>query len=159
MGGVSRRGFFGAFGALAADKTIRTRPPYAGDETLFGMLCPECSGGCGSACEEAIIRFGDDRIPYLDFSAGGCSDCGKCLSACEAGVLNTPDSFVRGAIRINAARCLSWQGVMCFSCQEPCLERAIVFENMFRPEIRGDACTLCGYCISRCPAGAIEVTA
>ena len=110
-------------------------------------------------CEEAIIKFGEDRIPYLDFSESGCSDCGECLKACERGVLGNPDVFIKGSIRINAAKCVSWHQVMCFSCKEPCLENAIVFENMFRPEISSDVCTLCGYCIARCPAGAIEVTA
>jgi len=157
MGGLGRRGFWGALGALAADTTVRTRPPYAADETLFGSECPRCEGSCGTACEEAIIRFTEAKIPYLDFSGGGCTYCGKCLEACVPGVLGDADVPIRGSIRINVAKCVSWHGVMCFSCKEPCLENAIVFANMFRPEISADACTLCGFCMSRCPGEAIEV--
>ncbi len=156
---LGRRGFLGALGALAANKEVSTRPPYAGDETLFGTECPQCEGMCGTVCEEAIIKFSDKKIPYIDFSVSGCSDCGECMGACEPGVLNDSDVFIKGSLRINAVKCVSWHGVACFSCKDPCLENAIHFENMFRPEIVNDACTLCGYCISRCPGNAIEVIA
>ena len=44
MSELGRRGFLGALGALTAKKGIRTRPPYASDETLFGAECPKCEG-------------------------------------------------------------------------------------------------------------------
>lgn len=108
-------------------------------------------------CEEEIIKFDNGKIPYLDFTVSGCSDCRKCLEACEPGVLHDSEVFIKGSIRINVVKCMSWHNVMCFSCKDPCLDNAIVFQNMFRPEIDNDACTLCGYCISRCPGDAIEV--
>ena len=114
---------------------------------------------CGTVCEEEIIKFSDDKIPYLDFSENGCSDCGECMTACEPDVLNDPGIFIAGSIRINAAKCVSWHNVMCFACKDPCMENAIVFEKMFRPDINLDACTLCGYCVSRCPGDAIEMIA
>lgn len=159
MNGVGRRGFLGALGALAVNKEVVTRPPYAANETLFGTECPSCEGMCGTVCEEAIIKFSDKGVPFLDFSVSGCSDCGECLKVCEPGVLNDAEQFVKGGIRINIVKCVSWHNVMCFSCKEPCMEDAIKFETMFRPEIDSDRCTMCGYCISRCPGDAIEVTA
>ncbi len=154
---TGRRGFLGALGALARGEHVRPRPPYAADETLFGTHCPGCDGACGTACEEAVIRFDGGKIPFLDFSDGGCTYCGACLEACGPGVLSDPDRAIRGSVRINALGCISWNGVMCFSCKEPCMEDAIRFEHMFRPVIDAEKCTVCGFCVGRCPSGAIEV--
>jgi len=110
-------------------------------------------------CEEEIIRFGDDKIPYLDFSSSGCTDCEACLKACEPGVLNDKTTFIQAKVRINASKCMSWENVICFSCKEPCLDDAIVFEGLFRPVISAEKCTACGFCIGRCPTGAIEIVA
>ncbi len=46
---------------------------------------------------------------------------------------------------------------MCFSCKDPCLDDAIEFIGMFRPEIIDDKCTSCGFCIKACPTQAIEI--
>ncbi len=159
MESVGRRGFFGALGALITEREVKTRPPYARDSTQLGTACPQCEGMCAAVCEEKIIKIGSDKLPYLDFSVNGCSDCKACLEACEPGVLNDPEQFITASVRINAAKCMSWSDVMCFSCKEPCLSDAIVFAGVFKPEIHKDACTACGYCIARCPSGAIEVVA
>jgi ferredoxin-type protein NapF len=47
---------------------------------------------------------------------------------------------------------------MCFSCKDPCLDDAIDFIAMFRPEINSN-CTSCGFCIKYCPVDAIEIGA
>ena len=59
-------------------------------------------------------------------------------------------------ISINKSNCVSWHHTMCFSCQDPCLDKAIDFKAMFMPEIN-DKCTSCGFCISRCPTDAIDI--
>ncbi len=159
MSELSRRGFFGAIGAKVTNKEIVIRPPYAKESTLFGTECPQCSGMCGTMCEEEIIKFGDDKTPYLDFSSSGCTDCEACLEACEPGVLNDKTIFIEAKVKINATKCMSWENVMCFSCKEPCLDDAIIFEGLFRPEISAEKCTACGFCIGRCPTGAIEIVA
>lgn len=159
MSELSRRGFFGAIGSKVTNKEIAVRPPYAKENALFGTECPQCAGLCGTMCEEEIIRFGDDKIPYLDFSSSGCTDCEACLNACEPGVLNDKTIFIQAKVKINASRCMSWENVMCFSCKEPCLDDAIIFEGLFRPEISTEKCTACGFCIGRCPTGAIEIVA
>lgn len=48
---------------------------------------------------------------------------------------------------------------MCFSCKDPCLDDAIEFLGMFRPEIVTDKCTSCGFCLRACPTSAIEIKA
>ena len=159
MNGIDRRGFFGALGAKTVNREIKVRPPYAKESTLFGTECPQCTGMCGTVCEEEIIKFGKDKIPYLDFSVSGCTDCEACFDACEPGVLNDKESFIRARVKIDTKKCMSWENVMCFSCKEPCLEDAIIFEGLFRPEISAEKCTACGFCIARCPSGAIEVVA
>jgi ferredoxin-type protein NapF len=64
---------------------------------------------------------------------------------------------IKASISISETTCLSWHGVMCFSCKDPCLEDAIDFKAMFMPSIDQDKCTACGFCISRCPSDAINI--
>ncbi len=45
---------------------------------------------------------------------------------------------------------------MCFSCKDPCLSNAIEFLGMFRPSIKADLCTGCGFCVSVCPTQAVH---
>jgi ferredoxin-type protein NapF len=67
--------------------------------------------------------------------------------------------FISGHAKIAMSSCMSHHQTVCFSCKEPCLEDAIVFSGMFNPIILGEKCTGCGYCISVCPAAAIEMVA
>ena len=97
------------------------------------------------------------KTPFLDFSTGGCTFCDECAKACEYNVLNIEDvRNIEAQILINKSKCMSWEGVMCFSCKDPCLEDAIDFKAMFMPEIN-EKCTSCGFCIGRCPADAIDI--
>ena len=156
---LGRRGFFGIIGAMIASKEARVRPPYAAEPARFATACPQCDAPCGGVCKEKILKIGEDRLPFLDFMESGCSDCRRCLEVCEPGVLNAPERFIAATVRINALKCMSWSNVMCYACKEPCMENAIIFSGLFRPEVVSDACSGCGYCISRCPGGAIEVVA
>uniref|UniRef100_UPI003F634573 ferredoxin-type protein NapF n=1 Tax=Thiomicrolovo subterrani TaxID=3131934 RepID=UPI003F634573 len=140
------------------NKGKQIRPPYAADLSRFGQTCPECEGMCSNACEENIIIIGKDRTPHLDFSKGGCTYCGACLEACSPGVLSHTEEPIHAAVRINPLKCVSWQGVMCFSCKEPCLDNAIDFKGLYKPDINASRCTSCGFCIGRCPSEAIETT-
>ena len=133
------------------------RPPYFNDESLFHNECNKCDAKCATVCEEDIIRIADDKTPYLLFSKSGCTYCDKCAFACELGVLNIEYKKQIGAtIFIDKKSCLSWNHTMCFSCKDPCLDRAIDFQAMFMPLIN-DKCTACGFCISRCPTDAIKL--
>ncbi len=135
------------------------RPPYARDVSLFQTLCPQCeSKACASACEEEIIVIGEDGTPTLDFSKRGCTFCDRCAEVCEAGVLDdVTKSHVEAKIEIDVLKCVAWHQVMCSSCKEPCLEDAIVFLGLFRPQVDMNKCTACGWCLSVCPTNAIAV--
>ncbi len=136
---------------------VIARPPYYSDVNAFATECQNCEAECAAVCQEQIIIIGEDKTPYLDFSKRGCTYCDECAIACPSDVLlveNKSDIHVN--VVINKNKCLSWQGVMCFSCKDPCLEDAIDFKAMFMPEIN-DKCTNCGFCIGRCPASAIEI--
>jgi len=133
------------------------RPPYVCDDVVFGSECQECDGLCATSCQEQIIIIGEDKTPYLNLYKSGCTYCDECANVCEANVLDVKNKQnIKTKITINETTCLSWQGVMCFSCKDPCLEDAIEFKAMFMPTIDESKCTSCGFCISRCPSLAIN---
>ncbi len=141
------------------EKEIIIRPPYYSDITAFDTECQNCDGKCATLCQEQIIIIGEDKTPRLSFSNGGCTYCDDCAIACEPDVLRVEDRrLIDVGVRINESTCMSWSGVMCFSCKDPCLEDAIEFKAMFMPTIDQEKCTSCGFCISRCPSYAIDIT-
>ena len=139
-------------------RKITLRPPYYNDKDAFGRECQNCEGLCATSCQEQIIIIGEDKTPTLDLSKSGCTYCDDCATACELGVLTIESKkLIEANISISESSCLSWQGVMCFSCKDPCLEDAIEFKAMFMPHIDQEKCTACGFCISRCPSNAINI--
>lgn len=157
---MQRRELFGSLASsLKGEKKQEKllRPPYFSDESLFHNECNRCDAKCATVCEEDIIRIADDKTPYLIFSKSGCTYCDKCAFACEFGVLSIEHKKLIGAtVFIDKKSCLSWNHTMCFSCKDPCLDKAIDFQAMFMPIIN-DKCTACGFCISRCPTDAIKL--
>jgi len=140
------------------EKQLIVRPPYFGDSSAFDIECQNCEGLCATSCQEHIIVIGEDKTPYLDFSKSGCTYCDECATACEVGVLTVENKKnIDVHVHINQSTCMSWEGVMCFSCKDPCLEDAIDFKAMFMPTIDENKCTSCGFCISRCPSYAIDL--
>jgi len=133
------------------------RPPYYNEISAFGIECHKCDGKCASLCQEQIIVISDDKTPILDLSTKGCTYCDECAQGCPEGVLQIEyKKNIDVLVEINKSKCLSWQGVMCFACKDPCLENAIDFQAMFMPEINTQ-CTSCGFCIGKCPTNAIEL--
>lgn len=133
------------------------RPPYFEDESVFLTNCIECDGICSTVCEENIIIIQEDKTPKLDFTNSGCTYCDECANACPHDVLLLENKKnIDAKIEIDVLKCLSWNQTMCFSCKDPCLDDAIEFIAMFRPEIQ-DNCTSCGYCIKTCPVDAIKI--
>ncbi len=160
MAELGRRDFFNFLGSSAALKAPMVRPPYASDAMRFGALCPTCNDKkCQSACEEQIIRLSDKGMPYLDFAQNGCTYCEACLKVCDLKVLDDASVIIRAHVLIDTQKCMSHHGVICFSCKEPCMEDAIRFNGLYKPVIESEKCTACGFCLSRCPSGAIVVTA
>jgi len=137
---------------------ILIRPPYYDDESLFYKHCHKCDGKCATVCEVEIIKIFEDKTPYLAFKTSGCTFCDDCADACEFGVLNVENkNDINATINISVSSCLAWNDTMCFSCKEPCLENAIIFQGLFKPVIDESKCTACGFCISRCPVLAIDI--
>jgi ferredoxin-type protein NapF len=144
-------------------ESLSVRPPYGSLESLFQSECPACeSKACAAACEQEIIVIGADKTPILNFSKTGCTFCEDCAIVCEAGVLsldNTKNAeSLNARFRISTEACVAHHGVICFSCKEPCIEDAILFNGMFNPVIDDSLCTGCGYCLGRCPTKAIDYT-
>jgi len=140
------------------------RPPYGQGESLFQSECTVCEDQrCVTGCEEGIILIGADRTPMLNFTQNGCTFCEACAKACDesghkALNLSYPGytTKVNAEFRIATEGCVAHHGVICFSCKEPCLEDAILFNGMFNPVIDMDLCTGCGFCLHRCPTKAIS---
>ncbi|RXJ86273.1 ferredoxin-type protein NapF [Arcobacter sp. CECT 8985] len=158
---MKRRDFFSSIkSSLKKEEKIAIlRPPYFEDEDLFFKECINCEGLCANACEEKIIVIQEDKTPKLDFSNSGCTYCDECAISCPNEVLKVDfKKNINAKISINILKCLSWNQTMCFSCKDPCLDDAIDFLAMFRPEINSN-CTACGFCIKYCPVEAIEIGA
>jgi len=134
------------------------RPPYNNEEVLFHQQCHNCAGECANVCEMEIIQISEDKTPHLSFAKSGCTFCDACANACEFGVLSLENrNDIKANIFLSTSSCLAWNATMCFSCKDPCLDNAIVFEGLFKPVIDMSKCTACGFCISRCPISAIEI--
>jgi len=159
---MERRDLFSSFKNVFTETTSETevkviRPPYFEQEGFFYKECIECDGVCGTFCEENIIKIGDDRTPYIDFSLGGCTYCDECAINCPKDVLKVEyKANIEVKIQIDMLKCLSWNGTMCFSCKDPCLDNAIEFLGLFKPSIN-ERCTSCGFCVNYCPTNAITI--
>ena len=140
------------------------RPPYGQNESLFQSECVACeSKACVASCDEQIIMIQEDGTPRLDFSKSGCTFCEDCASVCEPGVLSLEHTHtsehLNATFRISTEGCVAHHGVICFSCKEPCIDDAILFNGLFNPVIDMDRCTGCGFCLGRCPTQAISYDA
>jgi len=167
---TSRRDFFNSFRKplKSEEEVLVLRPPYASSESLFETVCVNCeSKACVASCDEQIIVLREDGTPTLSFLKSGCTFCEECAIACtatqnEVNVLsleNTQTSEILNAkFKISTTSCVAHNGVICFSCKEPCIDDAILFNGMFNPIIDLDKCTACGFCLSRCPTIAIDFT-
>jgi ferredoxin-type protein NapF len=161
---ASRRDFFTAL-KKSEEKDIKlVRPPYGLDESTFLKECVTCADkACVSSCEQNIIYILDDGTPTLDFTKVGCTFCEDCANACEPNVLSLENLVTSEVINakfiIKPDACVAHNGVICFSCKEPCIDNAILFNGMFNPVIDMDKCTGCGYCVGKCITYAIEFNA
>ncbi len=174
---ASRRDFFTSFRqpadfissqASKSSKALRedliVRPPYGLSESLFQSECPSCeSQACVASCEQEIILIRADKTPMLNFSKTGCTFCEACAIACPDTVLSLDHLHtteeINADFRISIEGCVAHHGVVCFSCKEPCIDDAILFNGMFNPVIDESKCTGCGYCMARCPTQAISFLA
>ena len=162
---ASRREFLNAFRKpleqTRENSPLVVRPPYGLNESLFQSECVACeSKTCVASCDEEIIVIQEDGTPSLDFSKSGCTFCEDCASVCEPSVLSLENrhtsEHLNATFRISTQGCVEHHGVIFFSCKEPCIDDAILFNGMFNPVIDTEKCTGCGFCLGRCPTQAIE---
>ena len=162
---ASRREFLNTFRKPLDQKeealALVLRPPYGLEESLFQRECVTCdSKACVASCDEEIIFILKDGTPSVDFSKSGCTFCEDCASVCEPNVLSLENVHtaekLNASFRISLEGCVAHHGVICFSCKEPCIDDAILFNGMFNPIIDTDKCTGCGFCVARCPTQAID---
>jgi len=162
---ANRRDFFKSFTKplrQAKEETpLLVRPPYGSSASLFQSECPNCiEKSCVASCDEKIIFIADDGTPTLNFRENGCTFCDACAEVCEAGVLSLENestaTWLNAIFKISLEACVAHHGVICYSCKEPCIDDAILFNGMFNPVIDDEKCTACGFCISRCPTQAIS---
>lgn len=164
----SRRAFLrGAFLDPEARAAERRRthplgppPPWIADQVETDA-CRACAAPCVDACPEAIIkRHGPEHVlagvPWLDFSAAGCTFCGRCVEACPADVTRTDAAPAIGTVALDTARCHAWNGVICMSCLRYCHHGALQRAEQLRVRLDTAACTGCGACIAPCPADALN---
>ncbi len=163
---ASRRDFFKSLATPVANKireeNLKVRPPYAKSEELFLQECISCeSKDCATICYENIIFIDKDGLPFLDFSKSGCTFCEDCAKACQREVLSLEGGkeLINTKFTISFESCMAHNNAICFSCKEPCIEDAILFNGLFNPVIDNDKCTGCGFCLSRCPTDAISYVA
>lgn len=156
---MQRRELFGSLISSFKNKDEKKesiiRPPYFNEKSLFEIDCKTCNSECQKSCEVNIIKILEDKTPTLDFSNSGCTYCDECAKACPTEVLKVEyKKPIDVKINIDMLKCLSWNNTMCFSCKDPCIDNAIEFIGMFRPQINNN-CTSCGFCLSVCPSNAI----
>ncbi len=158
----NRREFFNSLLPLGDRKKEKfkpiLRPPYHKDISLFLSQCPLCqTQACVADCEEEIIVIQADKTPTLNFKNKGCTFCEACAKACELNVLDidSGQEQINANFYIDSKRCIAHFGTICSACLEPCIDDAIIFNGMFNPVIDDNRCTGCGFCMSRCPSGAI----
>lgn len=143
-------------------KEIPLRPPWAVAESLFLEACTHCNE-CISRCPTHIIKQGRGHFPVVDFSSGECIFCEQCVDICEPHALNKTDKKTPWSIKasINEDLCITFQGVECRSCYDPCDDRAIKMPprlgGISIPVLDTNGCTGCGACFSVCPVQAISM--
>ncbi len=143
-------------------KEAPLRPPWAIAESLFTEICTGC-GDCISHCPTHIIQLARANFPVINFSFGECLFCEQCVDACQSHALlkNTQDAVWNVKASINDKACLTYQGVTCRSCFDPCEARAIQMPpqlgGISTPVLNPNICTGCGACFSVCPVQAISM--
>ena len=138
------------------------RPPWHRGLQLEST-CTDCTHPCTTACDPGIIHLHPTDhelagLPYLDFSANGCTFCQDCVEACpiEIEVADTEAPDI-GKAEVNHDTCIAWHEIICQSCIGVCEFEAITSTYMRNPEVNYQLCNGCGICVRYCPLDALTV--
>lgn len=147
----------GLLKSLAKKERLFVNIPYYKDDLDFENKCLSCDNRvCVSACQSDVIYI-VENIARIVFSQNGCTYCDECAKVCEKQALHVSEkSIIDATFSINTNKCLAWQGVICSSCKDACLDNAITFLGLFKPLIN-EKCINCGFCLYPCPVHACEV--
>lgn len=147
---INRRSF------LFAQHQTYSRPPWTNERALAS--CTGCAA-CVEACPSGLLKI-EGAKPVIAFTSE-CTFCGACAESCPEHLFARDSRPFQHVVSVTEG-CLARLGVVCQSCRDACPEAAIRFTprrgGPFLPEVRDDACTGCGACLSICPTRAIEVT-
>lgn len=156
---LQRRAFFRSGSVKKISKDVHL--PWRKSDEHFLEACTQC-GKCVDACPEAIIGKGDGGYPTVDFDKGECTYCKACVEACPEPLFDLNKTTVWELNIAIEASCFAKRDIVCQSCSDACEPQAIKFdfrrERIPKPDISLADCTLCGACVSSCPANAIAIT-
>jgi ferredoxin-type protein NapG len=96
--------------------------------------------------------------PQLDFHAGYCDLCLKCIEVCPTGALGPidKDAIRLGVAEVDRASCVAWLWRGCTKCYEECPWDAILLDDHQRPAVDAAKCNGCGLCEYVCPSSAVR---
>lgn len=168
----SRRGFFtGALLTQQGKERVKKKIQRSGlippglQQTVSNDNCTNCPGYCKNNCPQNIIKRHPENHdltgqPFLDFSIEGCTFCAECNDACPSLTHDNNHLLQQkiGKAELNHDSCYAWNGIICMSCINSCPHKLFNVDSRRKPSIAQESCTGCGFCITSCPATAINIT-
>ncbi len=146
----------------AGEANFALLPPGVLNARHYVQHCNECYQ-CVSVCPHYALRVcHDDRSPFFgkpiivprETPCYLCDDR-YCVQSCPTPALEKSRATrLSGVAKIDAKRCLAFEGLFCQSCVNACplSGKALLFNEHNQPVVQAQHCTGCGICEFSCPA-------